>query len=147
MTKTLDFSAPVRRNDPASSHVAAASVQRKVKPQVLRLLDLIRQYPDRTAGELAAAQPLRLGRRQPDGTARRATARLRREDRMTDAEARAQVTAAAERITLRPRAYLERVEDAAREYIRSRDHDTAPGSWAAAEDALRRALGEEVRPS
>lgn len=55
MTKTLDFSAPVRRNDPATSHVAAASVQRKVKPQVLRLLDLIRQYPDRTAGELAEA--------------------------------------------------------------------------------------------
>lgn len=66
---------------------------------------------------------------------------------MTDAEARAQVTAAAERITLRPRAYLERVEDAAREYIRSRDHDSAPSAWAAAEDALRRALGEEVRPS
>jgi predicted transcriptional regulator len=55
MTKTLDFSAPARRRDPATSHVAAASVQRKVRPQVLRLLELIRQHPDRTAGELAAA--------------------------------------------------------------------------------------------
>lgn len=54
-TRALDFTAPVRRTDPVTSHVAAASVQRKVKPQVLKLLDLIRQYPDRTAGELAAA--------------------------------------------------------------------------------------------
>jgi hypothetical protein len=66
---------------------------------------------------------------------------------MTDAEARAVTTAAAERVTLRPRDYLERVEDAAREFIRCRDHERAPASWAAAEDALRRALGEEVRPS
>jgi hypothetical protein len=65
---------------------------------------------------------------------------------MTDADT-SPVTAAAARVTSRPRAYLEQVEDAAREFIRCRDHECAPASWAAAEDALRRALGMEGRAS
>lgn len=53
--KAPDFPAPVRRKDPATSRAAAASVARKVKPQAMHLLELIREHPGRTAGELAAA--------------------------------------------------------------------------------------------
>lgn len=52
-TRALDFNAPARRRDPATSHAAAERVSRKVKPQAMRLLELIRRHPGSTAGELA----------------------------------------------------------------------------------------------
>lgn len=63
----------------------------------------------------------------------------------TEAENSAQVQAAAARIDARPRDYLERVEEAARDFLRSRDHDTSPAAWAAAEDNLRRALNARAQ--
>ena len=54
-TRALDFTAPSRRTDPSTSRAAGASVSRKVKPQAMRLLELIRQHPGMTAGELAEA--------------------------------------------------------------------------------------------
>lgn len=60
---------------------------------------------------------------------------------MNDATARDEIGIIAARITARPRDYLEKVEEAARAYIFARDNCNAPSDWAAAEDALRRALG------
>ena len=60
---------------------------------------------------------------------------------MSDAIAREQVNKVVARITARPRDYLETVEDLARAFVRARDTSNAPSDWAAAEDALRRALG------
>lgn len=43
-----------RRNDPASSRAAAEKTAPKLGGQLARILNLIKQYPDCTAGELAA---------------------------------------------------------------------------------------------
>lgn len=54
LTQNL-FAAPLaRRADPATSHAAAQKIAPKLGGQLARILNLIRQYPDCTAGELAA---------------------------------------------------------------------------------------------
>jgi hypothetical protein len=53
VTKTLNFTL-ARAHDPATSKAAAAQVAPKVNGQCAEILELIRRYPDSTAGELAA---------------------------------------------------------------------------------------------
>jgi hypothetical protein len=65
----------------------------------------------------------------------------RKEPMKTEAESAAEINRAYARVTARPRAYLERVEEAARRLLIARDTDPRPHTWRQAEAELRDALG------